>query len=126
MPKLIAIIDDEAEMEFIYGMLLEEYIQTKQVRMEFFSDSRHFILWLQNNHPDLVLSDINMPYVTGPELGHRIRESGRTIPTYFISGHDETEYTAKMNQLGSCRYVAKPINVAHFLQHLKTDLTLKG
>lgn len=126
MTKLIAIVDDEVEMEFIYTLMLEEIIQSNQVQMKFFSDTRYFESWLQYNMPDLILSDISMPHLTGLELGHRIREMGRKIPTYFVSGHEEKEFADSIEKLGMCRYFAKPINTAHFLEFIKTDLGLKG
>ena len=126
MAKLIAIIDDEVEMEFIYMLMLEEIIETNQVKMKFFSDTRYFESWLQYSLPDLILTDISMPHLTGLELGHRIREMGRIIPTYFVSGHEETEYAESIEKFGMCRYIAKPINTIHFLEFIKTDLGLKG
>lgn len=126
MSKLIAIIDDELEMEYIYALMLEEVINSKQVQIKFFSDARMFELWLRFNHPDLILSDISMPYLTGPELGHRIRETGKNIPTYFISGHEEADFKDTMNELGVCRYLSKPINTDNFINFIKTDLGLEG
>lgn len=124
MSKLIAIVDDEVEMEFLYTLLLEDLINDYGVKIKFFSDSRMFSLWLRFNMPDLILTDISMPYLSGPELGHRIRETGQSILTYFVSGHDEEDYRESMKELGVCRYLAKPINTPAFLQYLKTDLGL--
>jgi PAS domain S-box-containing protein len=36
---------------------------------------------------DLVVSDLMMPKLTGPELSERLRERGRAVPTVFISGY---------------------------------------
>lgn len=126
MSKLIAIIDDELEMEFIYNLMLEEVIQSRQVEIKFFSDARMFELWLRFNQPDLILSDISMPHLSGPELGHRIRETGKSILTYFISGHEEQDFQESMKDLGVSRYLPKPINSVNFLRYIKTDLGLEG
>lgn len=126
MSKLVAIIDDEVEMEFIYELMLEDLIQSEQISMKFFSDAREFVGWFQANPPDLILCDISMPHLNGTELGHRIRKAGLNIPTYFVSGHDERDYADSLKQLGVCRFLPKPININNFLHFLKTDLALKG
>jgi len=104
----------------------EEFIQTNQVELKFFSGARDFEIWFQKNSPDLVMSDINMPDICGLDLGHRIRKNGPTIPTYFVSGHDEKDYVDAVEKFGKCRYISKPINISHLLASIKTDLVLKG
>jgi two-component system, response regulator YesN len=126
MTKLIAIVDDEAEMELIYSIVLDKFIKKNQIEMRFFSDSRLFELWLRFNHPDLILTDISMPFLTGPELGHRIRETGKSIKTYFVSGHEELDYQDSIRDLGISRYIPKPLCVENLLDNLKTDLLLEG
>lgn len=126
MPKIIAIIDDEIEMEFIYNMLLEDVIKSREVDVKFFSDSRLFENWIRFNNPDLILSDISMPFISGTELGHRIRQTGRNICTYFVSGHDEYDYKEAMEKLGVSRYIAKPLNLNKMIEFIKTDLGLTG
>ena len=126
MSKLIAIVDDETEMEELYELLLEDLIKDHGLRVKFFSDSRMFELWMKFNLPDLILTDISMPYLSGPELGHRIRETGQNIITYFVSGHDEKDFKSSMKELGVSRYLSKPINTSVFIEYLKSDLGLEG
>lgn len=125
-PKLIAIIDDDEEIVYIYNLILEELIAAGRVLTHLFVDVREFKSWLQTNQPDLIISDISMPHITGPELGHCIRAMGLTIPTYFVSGHSESEYAEQLKEIGGYRYFTKPINTSDFLQSLKTDLGIKG
>lgn len=124
MSKIIAIIDDELEMEYIYALMLEEAIQEKLLELKFFSDARVFFEWLIDNKPDLILSDISMPYISGLELGRRIRQSGRNIPIYYVSGHEEYDFQEVIAELGSCHYLSKPLNCKHFISLIKTDLGL--
>ncbi len=126
MPKLIAIIDDEREMEDIYSILLEDMVLTDDIQLKFFSDARLFVLWLKFNQPDLILSDITMPFLSGTELGRRIRETGKSICTYFVSGHLEDDYKETMKELGVSRYLSKPINFNDMVDYIKTDLNLLG
>lgn len=122
MQKLIAVVDDEVEMEFIYALLLETQIKKGLIKLKFFSDSREFLNWIDGNTPDLILSDINMPHLDGPELMERISYSGRRIPTYFVSGHDEAEFRKIMRQLGVFRFLSKPLDFNNVLGLIELDL----
>jgi CheY-like chemotaxis protein len=120
--KLIAVVDDELEMEFIYSLLLEKQIKRGLIKLKFFSDSRIFIEWLNFNEPDLILTDINMPYMDGPTVIDLVKKSGRSIPTYFVSGYDESEFKKIMRELGVYRFISKPLNFNNVLGLIELDL----
>jgi DNA-binding NtrC family response regulator len=120
--KVIAVVDDELEMEYIYRLLLEKQIKRGLIKLRFFSDSRNFMAWLKNNEPDLILTDINMPYLDGPTLMEEIKKSGRSIPTYFVSGYDEFEFRNIMRELGVYRFLSKPLDFNNVLGLIELDL----
>jgi len=120
--KLIAVVDDELEMEYIYRLLLEKQIKRGLIKLRFFSDSRNFMAWLKNNEPDLILTDINMPHLDGPTLMEEIKKSGRSIPTYFVSGYDEYEFRNIMRELGVYRFLSKPLDFNNVLGLIELDL----
>ncbi len=122
MTKLIAVVDDELEMEYIYRLLLEKQIRRGLIKLRFFSDSRNFMAWLKNNEPDLILTDINMPYLDGPTLMEEIKKTGRRIPTYFVSGYDEYEFRNIMRELGVYRFLSKPLDFNNVLGLIELDL----
>lgn len=122
MPKLVAVIDDEVEMECIYSILLEKPIKKGLIELKFFSDSRTFVSWIENNQPDLILSDINMPHLDGPNVMELVKKTGRSIPTYFVSGYDEHEFRKIMRELGVYRFLSKPLNFNNVLGLIELDL----
>lgn len=122
MPKVVAVVDDEVEMEYIYSLLLETPIKRGLIELKFFSDSRKFIDWFDHNRPDLILSDINMPHFDGLNVMELIQKSGRSIPTYFVSGYHETEFRKIMEELGVYRFLSKPLNFNNVLGLIELDL----
>jgi DNA-binding NtrC family response regulator len=122
--KTIAIIDDEKEMEQLYSMLMEDAVQKKIIHLKFFDDSRIFLKWFEDNKPDLILSDINMPHMSGIELARELRTQGFKILTYFVSGDDESEYTDAMKKFGPCRFFSKPLDFEQVLNLIEEDLGL--
>ena len=122
MQKVVAVIDDELEMEDLYELILEKQIKRGLINLKFFSDSRDFLNWFQGNQPDLILSDINMPHLGGPEVMKLVRKSGSGIPTYFVSGYAESEYARAMKELGVYRFISKPMNFSHVQSLIEYDL----
>jgi DNA-binding NtrC family response regulator len=120
--KLIAVVDDEVEMEQIYSLLLENQIKRGILKIKFFSDSRTFVDWMSHNEPDMILSDINMPHLDGPEIMKLVKKAGRSIPTYFVSGHDESDFKKMMKELGVFRFLSKPLNFNNVLGLIELDL----
>ena len=122
MAKLIAVIDDELEMEYLYYLLLEKQIKRGLIQLKFFSDSLKFAEWFKHNSPDLILSDINMPQMDGQAIMQMVKDSGRSIPTYFVSGYDEAEFKKIMQELGVYRFLSKPLNFNNVLGLIELDL----
>lgn len=122
MAKVIAVVDDEKEMEFIYNLVLEKQIKKGLITLKFFSDSREFLGWLDTHTPDLILTDISMPHLGGPDLLELVKKTGRNIPTYFVSGYDETEFRKIMRELGVYRFISKPLNFNYVLGLIELDL----
>ena len=126
MQKIIAVLDDELEMKEIYSLLLEEPIEKGLIDFRFFSDSRYFVKWLDNNELDILVTDINMPFISGTEILKIIKKNGRDILTYFISGHDERDFTNIMKDFGVNRFISKPINAETFLEELQLNHARKA
>ncbi len=58
--------------------------------------------------PDIVLTDITMPFINGIELAKIIYEKYPEISTILITGHDDFSYAKQALQVGVCDYILKP------------------
>ncbi|HXH30069.1 MAG TPA: response regulator [Bacteriovoracaceae bacterium] len=126
MSKTVAIIDDEAEMEFIYSVMLDVPVKKGLIDLKFFSDSEEFFTWFQTHRPDLILSDINMPNISGPDILRRVRNAGRSIPTYLVSGYEESNYRQIIQDLEVRRFLTKPLNFNKVCTFIELDLGLRS
>lgn len=66
---------------------------------------------VKQNRPDLVLTDIRMPYMTGLELAEQIRKFDQTCRIVIITGHREFEYARQAVRLGVEDFLLKPVNI---------------
>jgi two-component system chemotaxis response regulator CheY len=64
--------------------------------------------------PDLILSDWNMPEMTGIELLRALRGSGSTIPFYFVTSEGSDEMRAMAEQAGALGLLTKPFTPESF------------
>lgn len=122
--KTLVVIDDELEMEDLYGLMLEDAIQAGQLNYKFFGDAREFLTWLQTNTPDLVLCDLNMPHHSGIDIGRAIRARDQAIKLYFVSGYEARDYADIMKELGVSHFLSKPLDYEHIINSINSELGL--
>ncbi|SIQ60666.1 Two-component response regulator, YesN/AraC family, consists of REC and AraC-type DNA-binding domains [Alkalispirochaeta americana] len=75
--------------------------------------------------PDVVLTDIKMPYIDGIELASILRRDYPAIRIGFISGYNDFDYARQAVQLQVRSYLMKPLtreDILAFLGELKTEL----
>lgn len=65
---------------------------------------------LKTEQPDILITDINMPYVNGIELLQQIQQGYPEIITFVISGYDDFEYVRESFMAGSMNYLLKPVS----------------
>lgn len=65
---------------------------------------------IRDTNPDIVITDIRMPFMDGLELCRVLRAQMPWIGIIVLSGYDEFEYARRCIQLGVREYLLKPIN----------------
>ena len=69
--------------------------------------------------PDLILTDIRMPYMDGLTLAERVRQKYPSIKIVIFSGYDDFEYAKQAIKLNVTEYILKPVNVEELTAILK-------
>lgn len=67
--------------------------------------------------PDLILLDLNLPKVTGPEVLEKIRASDElsTMPVIVLTVSEREEDIQRSYELGANTYITKPVDFAKFV-----------
>ncbi len=79
---------------------------------------------LRTVKPDVLITDIKMPFMDGLQLSKIIRERMPWVKIIILSGHDEFEYAQQAIKLGVTDYLLKPITVQN-LQNALQKLTVQ-
>ena len=74
---------------------------------------------IENLEPDVVLTDIRMPYIDGLVLTEKIRQKYPSIKVLIFSGYDDFEYAKRAIKLNVTEYILKPVNVEELTLILK-------
>lgn len=69
--------------------------------------------------PDVVLTDIRMPFMDGLALAEKIRQRYPSMKVVIFSGYDDFEYAQKAIKLNVTEYILKPVNVEELTSILK-------
>ena len=76
---------------------------------------------IENLQPDLLITDIKMPFMDGLQLSKIVRERMPWVKIVILSGHDEFNYAQSAVKLGVSEYLLKPITaveIRHVLQRI--------
>ena len=78
--------------------------------------------------PDVVLTDIRMPYMDGLQLAEKVRQRYPSMRVVIFSGYDDFEYAQRAIKLNVSEYILKPVNVEELtsiLKRIKENLDLE-
>ena len=110
----ILIVEDNALNIKLFCDLLEAHGHTTNA----VTDSRLALEAAQEFAPDLVITDIQLPHVSGLELIRMLRADERLadVPIMAVTAYATSGDEDRARDIGAQAYVAKPISVARFVQ----------
>lgn len=74
------------------------------------TDGRDALEKVRSEQPDILLTDINMPFLNGVELLEQVHQEKPDIVSFVISGYDDFEYVKGTFLSGSINYLLKPVS----------------
>lgn len=119
MANLLIIEDDVSMLE-----LLRVHLKAAGHAVRVAADAADGIRYILAEAPDLILSDIAMPYLDGMELLRALRSDPLTmrIPVIFLTGRDDDDTLVKARELGVDDFLTKPIQVEDLLSAIDRAL----
>ena len=118
MGKTVLVVDDSATVRALIEMNLRKIPDLKLV---FGVDGVDGLEKFKKESPAALLTDINMPNMTGLELIRAVRDTvgDKTTPIVVISTRGEDADTEAGMKAGATVYVTKPINGAQLVETVR-------
>ncbi|RXK83572.1 response regulator [Filimonas effusa] len=114
-----------AEDEQVTLLTLEQCLKTEGYDVITAQDGREALNKLENELPDLILTDIMMPFTSGLELIGILKSSAKSgIPIIVLSAIDEESTVMQAFRLGADDFVTKPFHPRELLLRVKRFLQL--
>ncbi|PKG25267.1 response regulator [Niallia nealsonii] len=114
--KVLLVDDEEMIRNGIY-----EAIDWGKLGMEVIGqaeDGEEALQIFQELEPQLILTDIKMPFMDGLELVEKVKRLSADTYIIIISGYDEFQYAQKAVKLGANDFILKPIDLDYLEQLL--------
>lgn len=116
--KILVVEDDEVFRATITEILSEKYSVYQA------ADGRSACELLSLQTVDLVLSDVQMPRMTGVELLEWCKKNNKNVPFIIMTGFSTLLETQSAYDLGAKGFVAKPFNLAQLLKMIPEAMGL--
>lgn len=122
----ILVVDDERDVKALFEQRFRREIRSGEVNFEFAYSGEEALEFMRRHDHEavLILSDINMPGMSGFELLRRIKQQHSEPPpvVMMITAYGDQENHRKAFELGANDFLTKPIDFSVLKEKLKSQI----
>lgn len=119
----ILVVDDEKDMQTLFMQRFRKEIRDQQVEFAFAFSGEEALYYLSklNHEAVLILSDINMPGMSGLQLLQQIKQKFENPPpvVMMITAYGDAENYNQAIELGADDFLTKPLDFSLLKEKLK-------
>jgi len=122
---LVLVVDDEPDVEALFRQQFRKDLRAQRFVMDFANSASDALAQIASTSGQsliLILSDINMPGMTGLEMLPKVREMRPDVPVIMISAYGDPETRRKALAGGAADLLTKPIDFALLREEIDTRL----
>ena len=123
MNLLILVVDDEPDVEILFRQQFRRELRAERFTMQFARSAAEALRQIADAEGAsliLILSDINMPGMTGLELLPKAKEARPDVPVIMITAYGDAETKRKALEAGAEALLTKPIDFATLRSEIET------
>jgi CheY-like chemotaxis protein len=110
---LVLVVDDEPDVEALFRQQFRRDLRSERFVMDFANSAAEALSRIASSIGQsliLILSDINMPGMTGLEMLPKVREMRPEVPVIMITAYGDAETKRKALEGGAKGLLTKPID----------------
>jgi DNA-binding NarL/FixJ family response regulator len=116
-PRIVLADDDGDFLQALQTLLTSEFEIVASV-----GDGHALIEAAAVNKPDLIVTDISMPLLSGLRAARQLRRDQPSIPIIFLTIREEPAFVTEAQKLGASGYVVKRLAASDLMPAMRTVL----
>ncbi|MEA3289981.1 MAG: response regulator transcription factor [Campylobacterota bacterium] len=116
--KKILLVEDD----IILGETIQELLESESYEVIWAKDGQEALDHTFGDNFDLLLLDVNIPFINGFELLNDLRQSGDITPAIFLTANTDIDSLKKGFDVGADDYIKKPFNFDEFIIRIEAVL----
>ena len=122
----VLVVDDEQDVKMLFEQRFRKEIRNQEMEFAFAYSGEDALIYLNKHEHEavLILSDINMPGMSGLELLDHIKQKYHKPPpvVMMITAYGDAENYNMAKKLGADDFLTKPVDFVSLKEKLKTRL----
>ena len=114
----IAIVDDDEAVR----VAMKSLVRSVGHHASTFGSAEEFLKSKQFSNTSCIITDLQMPGLSGLDLQDLLIAEGHRIPIIIITGHPDDNERARAMKAGAVAFLSKPVNADHLFDHLEKAL----
>jgi CheY-like chemotaxis protein len=125
---LVLVVDDEPDVEALFRQQFRRDLRAQRFVMDFAISAADALARIATIEQSLILilSDINMPGMTGLEMLPKVREMRPGVPVIMITAYGDPETRRRAMEGGATGLLTKPIDFDLLREEIDTRLQQVG
>jgi CheY-like chemotaxis protein len=122
---LVLVVDDEPDVEALFRQQFRKDLRAQRFVMDFAGSAAEALACIASTIEQsliLILSDINMPGMTGLEMLPKVKAIRPDVPVIMITAYGDPETRRKAIESGATGFLTKPIDFALLREEIDARL----
>jgi FixJ family two-component response regulator len=118
--KMVAVIEDDES----YRVAVQRLLKSAGFSVHSFVSAEDFLNSGQQHQTGCLITDIQMPGISGLDLQSKLNSDHCPIPTIFITAHGDEKMRLQAMRAGAVKFLAKPFDGETLLEAVRVALEM--